>query len=134
MAVMMRPGLDSDFGSAIEVHSFSGEERALLLPRVFKVLTANGCSVIERRRRGRRTVEYSFEIGLGAALDLYCGLAQAGLEMTELSHRALTELCMLRTHERALRAGVRLVSVRLRISFLEMAESAEIVLVQAASA
>ncbi|HEV2575890.1 MAG TPA: hypothetical protein VGU25_01655 [Acidobacteriaceae bacterium] len=73
-------------------------------------------------------------MNLSAALELYCGLAQAGLEMTELSHRALTELCMLRTHERALRAGVRVVSVRLRVSFLGMSESSEIVMVQAASA
>jgi hypothetical protein len=125
---------DSDFGSAIEVHSFSVEERMLLLPKVYKALTASGCSVFDRKRCGRRMVEYSFEIELRAALELYCGLAQAGLEMTELSHRALTELCMLRTHERALQAGVRVVSVRLRISFLGMPESSETVLVQAASA
>lgn len=130
----MRPALESDFGSAIEVYSFSREQRALLLPRVYKALTASGCSVFGRKRRGRRTVEYSFEVNLSAALELYCGLAQAGLEMTELSHRALTELCMLRTHERALRAGVRVVSVRLRVSFLGMSESSEIVMVQAASA
>jgi hypothetical protein len=133
-AVMTRTALDSEFESALEVHSFSAEERTVLLPRVYKALTASGCSVFGRRRRGQRMVEYSFEIELRAALDLYCGLAQAGLEMTEVSHRALTELCMVRTHERALRAGVRVVSVRLRISFLERPESTEIVLVQAASA
>ena len=131
---MMRPALDSDFGSAIEVHSFSVEDRKLLLPRLWKVFTAAGCSAAVCKRCGRRTVEYRFDVELGAVLDLYCGLAQAGLEMTEVSHRALTELCMLRTHERALRAGVRVVGVKLRISFLEMRQSAEVVLVQAASA
>lgn len=131
---MMRAALDSDFGSAIEVHSFSVEERKLLVPQLWKMFAATGCSSAVCKRCGRRTVEYRFEVGLGAVLDLYCGLAQAGLEMTEVSHRALTELCMLRTHERALRAGVRVISVRLRISFLEMAETPEIVLVQAASA
>jgi hypothetical protein len=73
-------------------------------------------------------------VELRSALDLYCGLAQAGLEMTDVSHRALTELCMLRTHERALRAGVRKVRVRLRVSLLAVAQSSEVVLLQAASA
>ena len=131
---MMTPGLDSEFGSAIEVHSFSGEARRLLLPRLWKMFAATGCSAAVCQRCGRRTVEYRFDVQLGAVLELYCGLAQAGLEMTEVSHRALTELCMLRTHERALRAGVRVVSVRLRVSFLEMPESPEVVVVQAASA
>ncbi len=131
---MRTPAPDSEFGSAIEVHSFSIEDRKLLLPRLWKMFTATGCSAAICRRCGRRTVEYRFDVELSAVLELYCGLAQTGLEMTELSHRALTELCMLRTHERALRAGVRVVSVRLRISFLQMPESPEIVLVQAASA
>ena len=130
----MRPALDSDFGSAIEVHSFSGEGRTLVLPRLWKMFTATGCSAAVCKRCGRRTVEYRFDVELGGVLELYCGLAQVGLEMTEVSHRALTELCMLRTHERALRAGVRVVSVRLRISFLEMRESTEIMVGQAASA
>ncbi|HZQ41774.1 MAG TPA: hypothetical protein VFA99_00885 [Acidobacteriaceae bacterium] len=131
---MRTSALDSEFGSAIEVHSFSVEDRKLLLPRLWKMFAATGCSAAVCRRCGRRTVEYRFDVELGAVLELYCGLAQTGLEMTEVSHRALTELCMLRTHERALRAGVRVVSVRLRISFLQMPESPEIVLMQAASA
>jgi hypothetical protein len=131
---MMTPALDSDLGSAIEVHSFSIEERKLLLPRLWKMFAATGCSEAVCKRCGRRTVEYRFDVELRSVLDLYCGLAQVGLEMTEVSHRALTELCMLRTHERALRAGVRVVSVRLRVSFLEVPQSAQLVLVQAATA
>jgi hypothetical protein len=134
-AVMMRPALDSDCGCVVEVHSFSFEKRSVLLSRLYKVFGASGCCVVGCKRRGRRTVEYSFDVELRAVLDLYCGLAQAGLELTEVSHRTLTELCMLRTHERALRAGVRLVSLRLTISFVEMRSSAEeAVLLQAASA
>jgi len=79
-------------------------------------------------------MEYSFDVELRAVLDLYCGLAQSGLEMTELSHRTLTELCMLRTHERALRAGVRQVSLRLSIRFLGIRANPEMVLLRAGSA
>jgi hypothetical protein len=133
-AVMMKPALDSDCGCVIEVHSLSCEKRTLLLPRLYKVFIASGCCVVGYKRRGGRIVEYSFEVNLRAVLDLYCGLAQAGLDLTEMSHRTLTELCMLRTHERALRGGVRLVSVRLRVSFLEMPPKSRTVVVQAASA
>jgi hypothetical protein len=131
---MMKPALNSDCGCVIEVHSLSCEKRTLLLPRLYKVFIASGCCVVGYKRRGRRIVEYSFEVNLRAVLDLYCGLAQAGLDLTEMSHRTLTELCMLRTHERALRGGVRLVSVRLRVSFLEMPPKSRTVVVQAASA
>jgi len=130
---MMRPALDSDCGCVIEVHGFSHERRNVLLSRLYKAFTASGCSVLDYKRRPR-TMEYSFEVDLRAVLDLYCGLAQAGLEMTELSHRTLTELCMLRTHERALRAGVRQVSLRLSVRFLESRANPEMVLVQAGSA
>lgn len=131
---MMRPALDSDSGCVIEIHGYSHEKRRLLLPRLYRLFAAGGSPVVGYKRRGSRTVEYMFEVDLGAVLELYCGLAQAGLDLTELSHRALTELCMLRTHEKALRAGIRVVSVRLRISFLEMRSDTGIVLVQAASA
>ena len=106
----------------------------MLLSRLYRMFAANGCGVVDCKRRGRRAVEYSFGVELGGMLDLYCGLAQVGLDMTEVSHRALTEMCMLRTHERVLRAGFRTVSVRLRISFLQKDRSPEVVLVQAASA
>jgi hypothetical protein len=80
------------------------------------------------RRLGTRALEYRFEVELAAMVDLYCGLAQAGLEMTEVSHRALTELCVVRTHERVLRGAPcstpRVVSVRLRMSFVDREEIA----------
>ncbi len=90
-------------GCVIEVHSVSLEERGVILPRLYQVLAACGCWTLSYRRFGARALEYSFEVELAAMVELYCGLAQAGLEMTEISHRALTELCVLRTHERALR-------------------------------
>ena len=108
-----------------------------MLPRLYKALAASGCWTVRCRRWGRQAVEYSFEVELSAALELYCGLVEAGLELTEVSHRALTELCLLRSHDRALRgAGCltpRLVSVRLMMSFVA-AEEMEVAAVMAASA
>jgi hypothetical protein len=134
---MMQRASDS-CGCVIEVHSVSLEERGLMLPRLYKVLAACGCWTVSFRRFGARAVEYSFEVELAAMVDFYCGLAQVGLEMTDLSHRALTELCVLRTHERALRGShcltPRLVSVRLMMSFVDPKEEIAVPGVIAASA
>jgi hypothetical protein len=112
----------------IEVHGVSIEERRVILPRLYKALAACGCWTVSYRRCGARAVEYGFEVELASTVELYCGLAQAGLEMTELSHRALTELCVLRTHEQALRGSrcltPRVVSVRLMMSFVDPEEIA----------
>jgi len=110
----------------IDVCGFSLEERTVMLPRLYKVFAGCGCWAVSYRRIGRRAVEYSFETELGAVMELYCGLVQTGLEMTEVSHRALTELCVLRTHEHMLRRTrcitPRMVSVRLRMNFVDPEE------------
>lgn len=107
----------------IEVHGVSLEKRGVILPRLYKVLTACGCWTVGYRRCGPRVVEYSFEVALAAMVELYCGLAQAGLELTDVSHRALTELCVLRSHERALQGSrcptPRMVSVQLTMNFVD---------------
>lgn len=125
-------------GCVIEVHSVSLEERGAVLQRLYKALTACGCWTLGYRRCGGHAVEYSFEVELAAMLELYCGLAQAGLEMTEVSHRALTELCVLRTHEQVLRGSrcltPRMVSVRLIMSFVDPEEEVAVPGVVAASA
>lgn len=115
---MLAQGAES-CGCVIEVYGVALEERGALLQRLFKALAACGCCTVGCRRCGARALEYRFEVELAAMVELYCGLAQAGLEMTELSHRALTELCVLRTHERTLRPTPRVVSVRLMMSFVD---------------
>lgn len=123
--VMTRLAQEHERGNAIEVHGFSCETRSVMLPRLYKVLAASGCWMVGCRRC-RRSLEYSFEIELKAALDLYCGLVQAGLQMTEVSHRALTEICVLRTHDRMVSAKSRVVSVRLVMSFVEAREAPDV--------
>jgi hypothetical protein len=135
--MMMSQASDSG-GCVIEVHSVSLEDRAVILPRLYTVLVACGCWTVSYRRRGARAVEYGFEVELAAIVELYCGLAQAGLEMTEVSHRALTELCVLRANEAALRGAhcltPRAVSVRLMMSFFDPEEEIAVPGVVAASA
>jgi hypothetical protein len=130
---MITPGEQREHGSAIEVHGFSCESRTVMLQRLHRVLAATGCWLV-RFKRSQGAVEYSFQIELATALDLYCGLVQAGLEMTELSHRMLTELCVLRTHNRMLNGPPRVVNVRLVLSFVVAEDNFEMREVTAASA
>ena len=118
---------------AVEIHGFSWESRSVMLPRLHRVLAASGCWLV-RSKRGRRLVEYSVEIELAAALELYSGLIQAGVRLTELSHRVLTELCLLRTHHRELSEAPRVVSVRLVMSFVRFEQEVKMPEVVAASA
>lgn len=120
---MHRAPAENLCGCVIEVHGCSLEERAAMSQRLFRVLVTCGCCAVRYKRFGARALEYSFEVELAAILELYCGLAQAGLEITDLSHRALTELCVLRSHERVL-LGTRcltphVVNVRLMMSFFD---------------
>jgi len=39
-----------------------------------------------------------FEVGLADIQDLYASLQQAGLQLTPMAHRALTEMCLCRHH------------------------------------
>jgi hypothetical protein len=118
----------------MEVHGVSLESRDVMLPRLYTALAASGCWLVRYRRGEPRRVEYSFEMELNRALDLYCGLVQAGLELTELSHRMLTELCVLRTHNRALSGPPRVVTLRLVLSFVVAEDIFELHEVTAASA
>jgi hypothetical protein len=125
---MHRVPAENSCGCVIEVHCVSLEERGALLQRLYKVLLACGCCAVGYKRFGARALQYSFEVELVAMLELYCGLVQAGLEMSELSHWALTEMCVLRSHEQVLHGGrcltPRMVSVRLRMSFVDLEEEA----------
>jgi hypothetical protein len=113
-------------GCAVELHGFSFERRSVVLGRLHRAFAASGCCAIGYRRRGRQRIECSFEIELDAALELYCAILEAALELTEASHRALTGVCVLRAHQRILNGPARFVHVRLVTSFIGLEEDAEL--------
>lgn len=124
--LMMWRAEQDDCRCVVEIHGFSWEERGVVLRRLHVVFAASGCWVVEYRRRGRRVVEYGFEVALGSVVEMYCGLLHAGVEMTELSHRAMTQLCVLRGHEHALRGRPGVVKLRLVMSFFDAMEEMEV--------
>jgi hypothetical protein len=124
-------------GCAIEVHGFSFEEQGVVLRRLRRGFVASGCWTVGYRRRARG-VEFSLNVGLDAAMEMYCGLVAAGLELTGVSHRVLTELCVLGVNERMSggrsRRCSRRVNVRIVTSFIRVEKEMELWQVIAASA
>jgi len=108
---------ECEVGRAVKISAFTRESRRSVLPRLYGVFASTDCRMVSSERRADG-MEYVVEIQLAAALELYCGLMQAGVQMIERSHRALTELCLLLGHESALEAIRRPVSVHLVMSFV----------------
>ena len=130
---MATPGHERERDSTIEVHGFSFEDRTVMLSRLHEILMANGCFMIRCRRSGS-SVEYRFELELTGALELYCGLVRTGLQLTDITHRTLTDLCTLRAHEGALSGHRSVLNLRLLMTFLQVQEETEATEAMAASA
>lgn len=104
---------------ALDIQSFSYDERAGLLPALLAGLADGGGWVLDRRTLSPSTVELRVEAQLRSVVDLYGAIVAAGLELTRASHLALTDLCTCRRN--ALRPVdlSQLVTLRIEISFLE---------------
>jgi hypothetical protein len=103
----------------VQVCCFSHEDRHVIIPRLSIALAESGCWLMGCRVLRPSDVEYRLDMSLRSALDLYGGLVNAGLELTEGSHRGLTNLCTLRKHHRLGPGANRLVDLRLEVRFLD---------------
>jgi hypothetical protein len=84
----------------VEIQAYAFGDRRKLFARLQGALAASGCATVMYTKLGRSRMQYNFETDLEAIVDLYCGLVEAGLELTESGHRILTELCARRSHQR----------------------------------
>lgn len=110
---------------SIELQGYTFAERRVVVALLTDVMTSCGCWLLERRGLSLSAVEFRFEVGMRAALDLYASLVGADVELTRESHMALTTLCTLRRHNPCLAMPGRVVTVRLEVSFLEDDDLAE---------
>jgi hypothetical protein len=104
---------------ALEIQSFSYDDRAGLLPALLTALADGGGWVVDRRSLSASAVELSVETQLRSIMELYGAIVAAGLELTRSSHVALTDLCTCRRNAADLVDLGQIVSLRLEISFLE---------------
>ncbi len=54
--------------------------------------------ILEEKATSITSYRLRFEVGLQEIPDLYGALQQAGLQLTPMAHRALTEMCLCRKH------------------------------------
>jgi hypothetical protein len=104
---------------ALDLTTFSYEDRRVILPAVADALQMCGCWVLDRKPLSFTQTEFRFELRLHSILELYVALIGAGLELTTASHLDLTSLCTVRKHHSPRSAFKDLVDVRLEVSFLE---------------
>ena len=80
------------------VNAYSSTEQMELQSRLIQiVIGCNGC-LIEEKILSPAACRLVFEVPLAEIAEFYAALQQAGLQLTPLSHRALTEMCVCRKH------------------------------------
>ncbi|HEY5054866.1 MAG TPA: hypothetical protein VII58_01825 [Acidobacteriaceae bacterium] len=104
---------------SIELQAFTYEDRHDVLPALIAALGRCGGWILDRRTVSATQLEFSVEIQLRAALDLYGALVGEGIELTRAGHEGLTELCARRKHVRHSAELGHVVAVRLELSFLD---------------
>ncbi|HWB32765.1 MAG TPA: hypothetical protein VG714_06305 [Acidobacteriaceae bacterium] len=104
---------------ALDIQTFTYEDRHDLLPRLTAALGKCGGWVLERRNVSPTQLEFSVEIPLRAAVDLYGSLLGEGVELTRGAHEGLTDLCTRRKHVRHLAELGQVVALHLELTFLD---------------
>lgn len=74
--------------------------------------------ILEEKPTSITSYRLCFEVGLEEIPDLYGALQQAGLQLTPMAHRALTEMCLCRKHLPP-SAEVQVVSIDLYVGTLD---------------
>lgn len=105
--------------SSLEIQGFSYDERSGILPGLLASLADCGGWVLDRRALTSTMMELRVEVQLRSILELYGSIVAAGLELTRSSHMALTDLCTCRRNLASAADLGQVVTVRIKISFLE---------------
>jgi hypothetical protein len=104
---------------ALDIQSFSYDDRTDLLPILLAGLADGGGWVLDRRTVSASMVELKVEAQLRSVVDLYGAIIAAGLELTRTSHLVLTDLCTCRRNAAKSTDLSQLVTLRIEVSFLE---------------
>jgi hypothetical protein len=105
--------------SPLEIQGFSYDGHSGVLPGLLASLADCGGWVLDRRALTPTMMELRVEVQLRSILELYGSIVAAGLELTRSSHLALTELCTCRKNLIGTADLGQVLTVRMKISFLE---------------
>ncbi len=82
----------------IALHGYSSIEQLELQGRLVQLVLDCHGGIVDERPMSLTAYRVRFELALADVADLYGSLQQAGLHLTPLAHRALTEMCLCRKH------------------------------------
>ncbi|WP_334269653.1 hypothetical protein [Edaphobacter sp. HDX4] len=104
---------------SLDILGFSYDERADVLPGLLVALADCGGWVLDRRALTTNLIELRVEVQLRSILELYSSIVAAGLELTRSSHLALTDLCTCRRNVADATDLGHVLTVKMKINFLE---------------
>jgi hypothetical protein len=89
------------------------------LPSINMACTDSGGWILDRNTVATNVVELNIEIQLRAILELYANLVANGVELTRNAHATLTDLCTCMHHLAFTDDTNQILSLRLKLNFLE---------------
>lgn len=101
-----------------DIQGYSYEPSEGLLRNLNRTLVTSGGWILDRRPISSTNYEFTLEIELRFALDLYAGIIASGVELTRANHLALTDLCTCRLHVKDGNELRQIVALRLEVCFL----------------
>ena len=105
--------------ASLDIQSFSYNDRADVLPELLVSLADCGGWVLDRKTLNAGLVELRLEVQLRSILELYGSIIASGLELTRSSHMTLTDLCTCRRNAIDGTGLGQVITIRMKVSFLE---------------
>lgn len=103
----------------LDIQGYSYEASEVLLRKLSRSLVNSGGWILDRRAISASDYEFTLELELRSAMELYAGIISAGVELTRANHLALTDLCTCRLHFMGSREMGQIVGLRLEVTFLK---------------
>jgi hypothetical protein len=105
--------------ATLDLQGFCYQEREGALPALNLACTESGGWLIERTTLAANIIEFRIEIQLHRILELYANLAATGVELTRAAQSVLSNLCTCRHHIALTGEPNQILSLCLKLSFLD---------------
>jgi hypothetical protein len=105
--------------TTLDLQGFCYQEREGIMPALNLACTDSGGWILDRTSHTGNIVEFNIEIQLGGIVELYANFVANGVELTRAAHIQLTDLCNCRHYSERTENQHQIVSLRLKLNFLE---------------
>ncbi len=103
----------------IELRGRSFADSQEIVPVLLDTMASCGCWLLQRREIPPNATELSFELQLRSVFEFYSGLLSCGVDLSRDSHTRMKSLCTVRDHNPHRAKRRRILTVRLKLLFLD---------------